>query len=582
MGVRESSPGRGSTTYDTTTVYTRLSALEKEVGTTQVLSGLQTTNKNSIVDAVNEVLGDVQANNSQLASNVTKVKTISLNLQDYGDFSTLADLADITTIVQSAMKDLINKIDGTTGWKRLKVSVFIPGGRWTISQKRVFDLSQYGSVSAIRGFNVYGAGCENTEIVFNNNVSDTDNYLFYNYDLYGYSEIANIRLTSQNGTEKCFYYYSTSAGNAQSITYRNVILTGFAEGIRYDGTIMTSEMDYYSIKVEQVPASGVGIVVNNNNSLNHNFYACEFENISGVGIRIDAGGCCNFFGGSYISADGGTVFKTTDTSGSHVGTNTNNFNFYGIRTEMNGTGLLFDIANNVNLLFSGCNLTVEKSGVGNSRGIVGPYSSNVSFISCHSRYHYQVRVDNSSYYNGSCRMRFLDCTLADLISNYVTLSGSTSNIAGYPVIESNFTRPIATTGNSAKPVYDESLYKTQTNMSPSVPVKSLFLRTGADGNGGLPANGTTTFTLPLNAIITKVRIVHNVSTLSGTFTYTVQSNDGTPVVFATMSSVANTAAQNAISSDLWYHVSSSTLQTINLVQSGTNSTQNGYIVIDYI
>lgn len=508
------------------------------------------------------------------------IKTIGLNLADYGAFNVLVDYADITTIVEDALSTLPDIIKGSTGWRLFNVSVFVPGGHWTITKKRVFDISNYGTFPSVRGFNIYGAGNENTEIVFDSNVTDTDNtnFLIYNSDKYGFSEIKNVRFTAKNQVEKLFYMSSTTSGNGQSIVFDNVVLEGFMEGLYFDGNIMCSEIDYYSVKIKNVPVGGRGIFVSNPQSVNHNFFACDMEAISGVGVEFAKGGCANFFGGSYIAVGDGIVFKTSSISGD-IGTSNHTFNFYGIRTELFSNAKIFDVLSYVDLSFDGCNLTVQDNNT-IIRGILGQNRTNVSFKNCHTRYKFQVRIDNNVYNNGPCRVHFDCCTLEDQLSNIVTLNGSTSNVAGYPLIDAINTRYVAG-GVGQKPFVDVAINKEKTNISPVIPVKSVFFRTGVNHNEGLPANAGGTFTLPLHAIITKVRIVHNVSNLVGTCSYDVKNNDGT-VTFVSMPSTAQNVFVSAISSDLWYLVDTEVKRTIQITQAGTDVSQSGYVVVDYI
>lgn len=516
----------------------------------------------------------------QLAKTAKKLKTISLNLADYADFNSLAHLADITSIVESALSNLPSIIEGYEGWRLFNVSVFIPGGRWTISKKRVFDLTNYGSFPSVRGFNLHGAGYENTEIVFDSNISDEDNFLIYNNDKYGYSEIKDIRFTAKNNVEKFMFSTVAASGNAASIMYKNIVIKGFQMGIQFNGSIMCSEIDYYSIKIIDVPVGGIGILVDNPQSVNHNFYGCDFEVIYGTALQFKRGGCANVFGGSMIAFDGGVILRTTDNSGSGIGTNNNTFNFYGIRTELSGLSKVFDVRSYVELTFTGCNLTVEKSSGGAIRGILGPNASYVTFRDCNNSYRYQVTTNESAYVNGACRVLFDNCTLREQLSALVSVSPLV-NQAGLPLITAVNTRNKHSTSDNIGQIIDSTLNKERSNVNAVVPVKTVFVRTGTDYNGGLPNNNGHSFKLPLESIITKIRIVHNPSNVVGSFGYKVVNDDET-VVFAEMSPTAHSSSVTVSSEDLWYRVDTEDKRGLKIVQTGTNSTQSGYIVVDYI
>jgi len=71
------------------------------------------------------------------------------------------------------------------------------------------------------------------------------------------------------------------------------------------------------------------------------------------------------------------------------------------------------------------------------------------------------------------------------------------------------------------------------------------------------------------------------ASFGGTYAYDVKDYTGT-TTFVSLGATAQNVEATAISADLWYRVDTVAKQSISVVQTGTNSTQTGYIVVEYI
>jgi hypothetical protein len=513
---------------------------------------------------------------SAFNAHLAEIATVYINLAHYAPFNTLADGADITSIIQEAMDDVVAKIAGSVGWKIFKLSMFIPGGKWTVTKKRVFDLTSY-ILPAVRGFNIEGAGCDNTEITFDNNVADIDNYLIYNNNLWGFSEIKNIRFVSKNNTEKWMYMSAGDGGimNAQSIRFDNVIIDGFKMGLYLDGTMGTSELDIYSCKFWNIPVGGHGIYCNNTQSVNHNLHSTDLEAILGTGIEYAKGGCLNVFGGSWIATGDAVLLKTSDSTGIGIGWGNGNFNFYGMRSELGDNAKLFDTKGYTHINYSDCNLATETSNPGASRGTVRDSNATVSFKGGICKYKFDIEVINGSSYLSPPYVTS-DGTIG--LSGASFLHNNVNNNSGYPVID--IKNSPTQYGEELK---DVTINKGVSGKLVTFETKCVAFRNGYDYTQGLPGATPCTFKLPLGAIILKVRIIHKYTALYGatTHNYTVKNYDNT-VTFVTATGVVNTFDGAITSNDLWYEIDTEAKRTINVAQTGDTHEAPGYILVEYI
>jgi hypothetical protein len=417
--------------------------------------------------------------------------------------------------------------------------------------------------------------------LFDNNVADTDNYLIYNYNAFAYSMIEGLWFEAKNSVEKFYYGYCTGgSGRVQNIRFANCKWVNFMEGVTVDGSTDTSENVWTNCKIQGVPSGGTFLqVINNAQSVDYNFYGCDMELISGIAFKFLAGGNLNVFGGSMITNNNGQLFYANDPSGSKIGTGNDSFNFFGTRTEIRDTSTLFYFQCVGKLTFDNCQLTVLTVGKETvNKGTLDTHGT-VVFRGCRNFYYYTILTMDSDYaYIDTPLMIFTDCLLNAQIGTLVTTTHTGSNKGGMGKAIVERCRSYA----HGEPV-NTTLNKTWGYINNTIPKHTYIYRAGPVFTQGLPNNTTTTFKLPIGAIIRKVIIVHNAST-SGAYDYTIQSSDATPVVFAQMLSQNGTVANTVMSADLWYEVVDEAHRTINVVAGGATPTnpQSGYIVVEYI
>src|SRR5699024_7903658 len=105
------------------------------------------------------------------------------------------------------------------------------------------------------------------------------------------------------------------------------------DGIWLQGDGNADHLRMYDVHFNNVNQGGVALYLNNSQAVNNHLFGCNFHNMRGTGIKIDAGGPLTMYGGS-ITLFENSIFLDVTASGAEVGPQTGVYQFIGIKTEM--------------------------------------------------------------------------------------------------------------------------------------------------------------------------------------------------------------------------------------------------------
>ena len=219
--------------------------------------------------------------------------------------------------------------------------LYLPTGIYKVN--RTLDLSNCW------GLNIRGAGREATRISF-----QSSSPLFYceagaSIVFRGFTVESTIAAKST-----AFHFHNTIGGDgpnypAFKFMFDNLVISNFYSAVLTTGNTMTSELVFRSCRFLNCLT---GLHLKNVQSMNHNFFGCDFEASQGddhyapfkasdvAYIRVEAGGFVNVYGGSVL-LHGTTLLLNPLPSGiNHIN---GIYNFHGVAWEQWSAGkpLLF-------------------------------------------------------------------------------------------------------------------------------------------------------------------------------------------------------------------------------------------------
>ncbi|MFG6524505.1 hypothetical protein [Sulfitobacter sp. M23508] len=464
----------------------------------------------------------------------------------------------------------------------------IPAGQFLLTQAGAMDLP----ASPVNGFVYRGAGLGVTIINFINSATGTAytaNYLMNNNNHHLRVRVEGIRFQGDGTNKNSSMYYMTSTGTAQSIRFDDCMWYQFAQIMKIDGPTNASEILFNDCKISNTYETGYE--VNNSQSLNHNFYGTDIESVRAGFFKFTAGGQLNVFGGSLITSDhpDGVVdnwlLELDDDTGSGIGINTWQFNFYGVRTEINGSSQLVRNNSGARVLFDGCNLVLGSTASRRVAYIGDKGRVTVRGGTVNGEWYLYARSSDS--YAEPWRPAFLmleDCDLRGdfsfVIEGLPQFGGSAiSNVGGVGRVSYRNVRK--SQGVNRADILDADFGWQYNVATLATPKKTAIIRK-ANRAGGLPQQTSKDrLILPLGAIVTSLRLVHPSQSGASGQTYYLQNDDGT-TTHATWTFDAGTA-QNA-ETTVYIDCSSDNERALVFTGDAANASTsyNGYLIVEYI
>lgn len=411
--------------------------------------------------------------------------------------------------------------------------VILPAGECLIEQAGA--MSADPSSGVVNGFKWRGAGLGATVVNFINTDAVTNNYLITVNNDQLRINYEGIRFQGNETLKNSKFFKMTGGGQAQAIRFHDCMWYQFDNVVTIDGATNGSEMLFNDCKMSNIYSRAY--VVGNVQSVNHQFYGCDFESILGGLFYISAGGDINFFGGSIILQDHpdgaitNIMIELDDDSGSGIGFNNWDFNFHGVRTEINQASTL--LLNN-----SGGTITFNQSNL----LIFGTTTRRVATVGDHGKVfvnqgsvngEWFIDADNASSYADNLRpgLISLDGTyLRDdfsfILEGSVLFGGANiDNKSGVGRVKQRNCRNSQASAATMEALdADYGARYGMTNVGANM--KYAIVR-HQNRDGGLPQQTSEHLVeLPLGAEVIGVRLVHNAQSGVAGQVYYFKSGDG--------------------------------------------------------
>lgn len=406
------------------------------------------------------------------------------------------------------------------------VDVFIPAGDYIVSD---FDLFK-STANVTGGLSITGAGRFITRIFFK--PSSEDKYLFFNNDKWYHINFSD--LTFYGDIEKnTNFMYSYSTGKAQNYTFQRVTWENFNYVFCLEGSNNNSEFSWYHCNFNGTINRGLYIPHEGNDQfVNYNFYACNFEVSKGTFIDVKKGGNINIFGGSlmyYAGHTGGERFFYLDgyehtagvqrflCEGTRVEIPPTHTNALLIESNWSGANIQFtNIDCSPQAPFSKISKTSIKINCSSDRRNI------VRFDNCNLLGNVTIKYDENTV-KGQSIIQFNECKLfnAPTVEEFIVLDKGTAWLAHAPVIELNSC--VTGNGYDYQPLHD---YRLSTERHE----KKSHLISLKDISGKMAtANNTITRKIPVGATIIGIKFYTGGSlwaSTNTTFNHTIKNKNG--------------------------------------------------------
>lgn len=469
--------------------------------------------------------------------NVINVKTQGAK----GDGVTDDSQAFIAAIAAAESMARRNPAPSSDGNRLGSITIYIPSGSYLIRSPEAMIRSSY-SVRTI-GLQFQGAGIGNTQILFQ--PQTPGGYLMSNRDAWMYLRISDISFDSNNALNNLLDSYSS--GGAQKYTVERCQFTGSWNSCFYlEGNDTNSEYVFYGCtwlgsysRMMYISAS-----TGSEQFVNYNFFACNFEVSQGDFLYLERGGNVGIFGGSFIhTSGGGTFFRLL---GSNHGDGVERFLCIGARMEhRTNASLLMECewgkgtVSFINVDLSSSFYLRDKTAVNAIMRSVNVAMPSYKFDNCRligtHQFQYYVNtwspVHNIVYENCTFEQHADPSTFIA----YANPDGN-ANKGGRPVIAFRNCR-------GTGPNVWETDYGYGNNVAGMTSRKIVSLKT-PDGYLPFKSNPRVTVTLPLNAVVTDVKLywpAGAVTSQSKSWTFTVRTSETSPTVLASASGGNKTA-----------------------------------------
>lgn len=451
-----------------------------------------------------------------------------------------------------------------------------------------------------QGYVIRGAGRGLTTIVFSPTVANQ--YLLRNADDWLHCTFEDITFKSTVSTAS--FMLSNSTGGAQNYAFNRCNWEGtWKYGIELTGNNVNSELSWYHCGIygDWTAFLYSDTTAGSDQFLDYNFFACNNEVSTGHFIDMARGGNINVWGGSLIHIGNGTQSGSSAQTffmlrgGDHSGGVQRLF-VSGARVEhRHENSTLIDCEwKRGNVTFLSCDTESQQYEITNPQnviqakfGISGDQAPIIVWDSCTLMGKHRYSYDNNSWqYRRIVKYKSCEIETFTRAVDFVTINGvgSPGNTAGQPTVAFDNCRPGGLYTTTYLEPFNCTLgWQSAGNAEPQRHTASLRLPAGQ-----LPSSGTQTtwnITLPLNAVITKVRAgkPSGGSSSSTNFTYTL--TDGTPTTIATAAGNGSTAWSAGFkyeSGDLWFNCNTDTKRTLTLTSANiTEGSTSSYFLIDY-
>jgi hypothetical protein len=550
-------------------------------------------------------IGFAQPNVNAVARSAQDKMGDIVNVRDFGAVGN--GVADDTNAFANALTYIVSKGITVSGQKRGMPALYIPNGRYRITQKKTLSNAfQVGGLFA--GICFFGQGRGNTEIIYDSTNGEADNYLasFRNCVDVEFSELS-IRFTG-NGVLRGIEWFGGAGPQGSVISWKNVSIYGNYK-IFFDvtGVSLGSETYWENMLADGPTAGNVFFnVTENPQSVNHLFMNCTIGVRGGTVFNFNAGGNFKWYGGytSFIGANPGTFLNIVG-PGNLIGATNNDFLIDGWHPETNTAGATATILN-LNaagfVTFRACNFQQPSIASGHFPFVIGQTnqqrSGTVNFLEC-------TGVEKRKQLNGGVSVCIDKCPVSSDWQNHTELNKSTVfNQLSPSLIIRNSVSVIDGSGTiparprDCAPYAIERVISGSTTTIAQITGRETFVWMGkaGGGDGGGLITGfnnvyrTYTFKIPLGSILKKVTFVYvrkgltfgvarqfKVTNSSGSITFipetTIPENDTNIVVF---------------SSDLWYSALDETSRDIvvsgrtNVFSTAIEFGDVGYVVVEYL
>lgn len=451
----------------------------------------------------------------------------------------------------------------------------------------------------MRGYVIRGAGRGLTTIVFSPTVANA--YLMRNTD--DWLGITFEDITFRSTVSTASFMLSNSSGGPQNYVFNRCDWEGtWKYGIELTGTDVNSEMSWFHCNIygDWTAFFYSDTTAGSDQFLNYNFFGCQSETSTGNFIDMARGGNINVWGGSLIHFGNGTQSTSAAQTffklrgGDHFG-GVQRLCVIGARVEhRHENSVLIDCEwKRGNVTFQSCDtesqqyiLTNPQNVVQAKFGINGDVVPIIVWDGCTLMGKHQYSYDNNSWqYRRVATYRSCEVETFDRAVDFVSINavGSPTNTGGQPAVRFENCRAGQLYTNSYLQPFDCVLgWQAATNAEPQRHTASIRLP-----QGGLPLTGQTTWniTLPLNAVITKVRAGKPSGGTSSSTNFSYTLTDGTPTTIATAvgnGSTAWSAGFKYESGDLWFNCNTDTKRTLTLTSANIDqNTSASYFLIDY-
>lgn len=208
---------------------------------------------------------------------------------------------------------------------------------------RITDTISLLNSNYSKSFGLFGQNGNSTRIYFDNSVL-LKNMFYVDSDV-NYFELCDIELLDKNPRiSRALYFFDTrsTANPAWKHLFKNIRITNFKEGVRFDGAAdyiddtHLSEVMFLHSKLRNCET---GLIYNNNQSVNHQLIGFDMENDQEADgeewthIKLERGTTINHIGGSIIGKGSYLKYKYDRAGGFQ---NTSQFASKGIRVEKRG------------------------------------------------------------------------------------------------------------------------------------------------------------------------------------------------------------------------------------------------------
>lgn len=445
------------------------------------------------------------------------------------DFGAVGDgVADDTAAIQAGVNYVLS----------VGAVLFFPAGTYKIT-----DTISLLNANYVKSAGMQGENGNSTRIYFYNSTSLKD--MFYVDSDVNYLEISDLEFIDNTArTSRGFYFFDTTASGppAWKHLFRNVRITQFKEGVRFDGGA-TPALDAHCSEVMFIHSKTrnceTGLIYNNTQAVNHQLIGFDMENdAEGVGdawthIKLERGTTINHFGGSVIGK-GSYLSYTYSVAGGFQ--DTSQFMSKGVRVEMRGGAvpLINHDTTSTITLSNSLRIVVEDMPVNTGGSTVFARFGGRTFAKF-SNVHASTQLDVEAYMtsNLSANGEIGAVVMADCQAlNYKRVS-STAAYGGTGVLSTNYRAipaQISYQNEGAQTSVDGGGYTllstpTQTIYAggwQSSAIKTLVLAnsdSGGFGAGSNPATGR--ITLPLYGRPIKFRILRDAFTTGSPFVFTL-------------------------------------------------------------